>query len=369
MSSNSKRLGFIGVSATGSWATRSHLPFLQSDRNTTGYTISALQNSSKQAAEASVSTHKIENAATYGSPEELANDPNVDIVAVSVNVPGHYETVMPALKAGKDIFVEWPLARNLKDAEEMTKLAKEKGLRTLVGLQARQNPSVLALKKLYDAGELGEILGTTMHGYGGILGATSPQSYAYMFSVEAGANILTIPFGHAIDALCYVLGEWKYVSATLANRRPNFSVTDDAGKVLGEATKTSHDFITVNGELKSGGIVNAVYESATNPSGGPSFVWQVNGTKGTVLLELESPVGHLQMFQPSIKFAKNGGQLKAVDVKQVGADFSYAVGEAWNAFAGKGDGHVTTFEDALVRHKMIDAIYRSNKSGRRETYL
>jgi predicted dehydrogenase len=57
------------------------------------------------------------------------------------------------------------LARNLKEAEELTALAKEKGVRTMVGLQARQSPSILKAKEIVASGKLGKILGTTMFGH------------------------------------------------------------------------------------------------------------------------------------------------------------------------------------------------------------
>jgi len=372
--STETRLGFIGLSAGaggygsgGSWASKSHLPYLQSDRNAGKYKVAALQNSSKKSAETAASKFGFGDVACYDNAQDIANS-DVDVVAVSVNVPSHYDAVMPALKAGKDIFVEWPLARNVADAEEMTQLAREKGVRTLVGLQARQNPSVVAVKKLLDSGDLGEVLGTTMHGYGLVFGAVNPQSFAYGFPRENGANLLTIPCGHAIDAMCYVLGEMNHVSATLANRRPKFQVADGEGKIIGEDTKTAHDYVAFTGTLqKSGGVVSVIYEGGQNPSGGPGFFWQINGTKGAVVLE--GAMGHLQMYQPKVKFAKAGEEAKDLDVKWVGDDFGYAVGEAWNAFAGKGDGHVTTFEDALLRHKMIEAIYKSNESGKREVYI
>ena len=80
-------------------------------------------------------------------------------------MPQHYDLIRPALEAGKDVFCEWPLARNDKEAEELTALAKEKGVRTMVGLQARQNPSILKAKELVESGKLGKILGTTMFGH------------------------------------------------------------------------------------------------------------------------------------------------------------------------------------------------------------
>jgi len=55
----------------------------------------------------------------------------------------HKKLSMPALQAKKDIFVEWPLASNLADAEEMAALAKKQGVKTYVGLQARMQPAML----------------------------------------------------------------------------------------------------------------------------------------------------------------------------------------------------------------------------------
>lgn len=144
------------------WAARSHLGYLQ---NSEHYKITALQNSSKEAAEAAAKAYNLSDVATYGDPTALASDPNVDIVAVSVNVPLHYDAIKPSLEAGKDVFSEWPLARNLNNAEELVQLAKDKGVRTLVGLQARQNPSIIKAKEIVASGKLGKILGTTMFGH------------------------------------------------------------------------------------------------------------------------------------------------------------------------------------------------------------
>ena len=50
--------------------------------------------------------------------------------------------MLPALEAGKNVFVEWPLGQNLAEAEEMAALAKSANVTTAVGLQARQAPSI-----------------------------------------------------------------------------------------------------------------------------------------------------------------------------------------------------------------------------------
>ncbi|KZM20326.1 uncharacterized protein EKO05_0007033 [Ascochyta rabiei] len=376
-----KQIGLIGLSAKGSWASRSHLPYLQ---QTSLYKITALQNSSKASAEAAAKEYSLDDVATYADPSAIASDPNVDIVAVSVNVPEHYDLTKPALEAGKDVFVEWPLARNLAEAEELVQLAKEKGVKTMVGLQARQNPSILKAKEIVESGKLGKILCTTMVGHGIIFGPTVHEGFLYGLPVEAGANLLTIPFGHAVDALCYVLGELKDISATLANLLPELDLIGKDGKPAGKVKKTAHDHVSITGRLANGGGVVAVTYAGGLSRTNRNFCWEIVGTEGTLILEGPKMGGHVQMYQPTLKIAKSNPtaalygassdvkqELEDVEVDKA-SEMSYNVGRAWDAWAGVGleKGHrVTTFEDALVRHKMLDAIYRSAEKGEIENYL
>jgi predicted dehydrogenase len=188
--------------------------------------------------------------------------------------------------------------------------------------------------------------------------------------IDNGANLLTIPFGHAVDALCWVLGELKDISSILVNHRPELQVVDDGGKPTRISHKTAHDYITVNARLiESGGVADITYAPG-NSLTGKGFYWEITGTEGSLVLE--GPMGHVQIAPPTLKMATTAEpELKLVPLPRA-SDATYTIGKAWDAFAGVGldEGHtVTTFEDALVRHEMIDAIYRSAESGRRENYV
>lgn len=204
-----------------------------------------------------------------------------------------------------------------------------------------------------------------------VYGPVITDYFLYMLPVEAGANLVTIPFGHAVDALCYVLGEIKDISAQLANHRPELQLVDDKGQPIRKVSKTAHDYISMNGRLANGGgLVDVTYAPAASRTG-RDFVWEINGTEGTLLLEGPKQGGHMQMFQPTLKIATDSEELKEIEVEKA-PDFSFNVGKAWDAWAGVGldQGYsATTFEDALLRHKMIDAIYRSAETGKRENYI
>ncbi|EMD94555.1 hypothetical protein COCC4DRAFT_180636 [Bipolaris maydis ATCC 48331] len=368
MTDSHKRVGLIGLSAKGTWASQSHLPYFQ---KTSKYKITALQNSSRSAAEAAAKKYSLGGVSTHDSPTSIAQDPNVDIVAVSVNVPQHYDLIQPALEAGKDVFCEWPLARNAAQAEELVNLAKKKGVKTLVGLQARQSPSIIKAKEIVSSGKLGKILGTTMFGHGLVFGGKVITSQLYSLPIEAGANLLTIPFGHAVDALCYVLGsELQGILATLSNNFPEVVHVDEDGKPIEKLKKTAYDFVSITASLINGGGNVAVTYAPEQSRSGHNFYWQIVGSEGTLVLE-GGMSGHVQMFQPSVKLAVGEGELKEVEVEKAD-DFSFSVGKAWDAWAGIGteNGYsTTTWEEALVRHKMIEAIYRSADKGTRENYV
>jgi predicted dehydrogenase len=118
----------------------------------------------------------------------------------SVRVDRHLQTIAPALKAGKDVFVEWPLGKNLAEAEELLKLKNEGGVKNaVVDLQARQAPIVHKLRDFIESGKIGKVLSSTWTGAGGAFAGTITQAYEYISQREIGGNMVTIHFGHSID--------------------------------------------------------------------------------------------------------------------------------------------------------------------------
>lgn len=169
MSSNTSpiRVGIIGLGISqsdftpGLWAAKAHFPYLQASP---AFRITAVANSSAKSAQTSIDHYKLgSDVKAYGSPSDIAADPNVDFIVVSVRVGTHYALTKPALLAGKDVYVEWPLAATLSQAEELTALAKEKGVKNIVGVQARASPLVIKLRSILKNNEIGTILSSTVN--------------------------------------------------------------------------------------------------------------------------------------------------------------------------------------------------------------
>lgn len=195
------RVGLIGLSTAtnplqpGAWATMAHLPAILASPH---YELVALCNSTVQSAKASIAQHKLPpNVKAYGSPEDLAQDPDVDLVVVSVQVGKHYMLAKPALLAGKAVFVEWPLGVNDAEVKELADLAKTKGVKTVMGLQARASPLVAKVKEVLDSGRIGKVMSTTIIGvFAGIPIDKFPADAAYYLNKNSGGNVLTVQLGH-----------------------------------------------------------------------------------------------------------------------------------------------------------------------------
>src|SRR5258705_7875821 len=144
-------VGIIGVNPAWGWAATAHIRALRALPN---YEVRALSATSVEAARAAGEAFGV--AAVFSHHEELVARPDVDLVAVTVKVPHHRELVSAALAAGKAVYCEWPLGRDLDDAQAMAALAAERGARTAAGLQARQAPAVEFVQALLSHGYIGE---------------------------------------------------------------------------------------------------------------------------------------------------------------------------------------------------------------------
>src|SRR5438093_5280426 len=206
-------VGIIGVSPSRGWAATAHIPALRALPN---YEIRALSARSAEAARAAGEAFGV--STVFTDHEELVNQPDIDVVAVTVKVPHHRELVSAALAAGKAVYCEWPLGRDLDDARAMAAIAAEEGVRTVVGLQGRQAPAIQFVQELLGDGYVGEVLSTTMIGLS-VPGDIVVQANAYMLDKANGANLLTIGVGHSLDTLNCVLGDFADLSAVSALRR------------------------------------------------------------------------------------------------------------------------------------------------------
>ena len=358
-------VGIIGVNPAWGWAAAAHIPALRALPN---YEIRGLSSRSAESARAAGEAFGIK--AVFADHEQLVIQPDIDVVAVTVRVPHHRELVSAALDAGKAVYCEWPLGRDLDEARAMAALAAEKGVRTVVGLQARQAPPIEFVQQLLSDGYVGEVLSTSMVGLS-VLGGTLVQPNAYMLDKTNGANVVTVAFGHSLDTLNYVLGEFAELSAVSDLRRPLITIEGTGEQIV----KTAPDQIAVIGTLKSGATASVHIREAV--AGGTGFLWEINGTDGTLRITADAALP--EIFPLTVAGAHGRSELAELVVPTALTQKwpmltnleeapAFNVARAYAAFAADIDNATHTvpdFADAVRRHEVIAAIERSAASGER----
>lgn len=105
-------------------------------------------------------------AAEFGIPkayttEELMADPEVEIVLIITPPGSHYSLSMAALKAGKHVYCEKPMAATFAQAQEIAAFAKEKGLFTACAPDTFLTPEIQAVRRAIDEGRIGKVTSFT----------------------------------------------------------------------------------------------------------------------------------------------------------------------------------------------------------------
>jgi predicted dehydrogenase len=332
-------------------------------RSLADYEIRAVCTAHPETAEASREAFGAEMA--FHNFDDMVARPDIDLVTVVVRAPKHYELVMKALEAGKPVYCEWPLAVSVDEAEAMASLAAQKGVRTAVGLQSRSDPAVMYAKELVEQGFVGDVLSVT---FSSISQAITERGPGRIWQADRrnGANTLTIASGHAIDALCFILGELNEQSARLATKitRWHNPETDEWVNV------DSPDWISVAGRLENGADMSFFVSTVPfNPSG---TRLEIYGTAGTLAISAGSS---LNQGPNKLSGAQGKEPLAPMDVperfvlapKETPAGPPRNVAQAYARLAlaiRSGQPFSPDFAHAVKRHKLIAAIERSAAQGR-----
>jgi predicted dehydrogenase len=356
------RVGIVGATVTtggSGWGANAHVPALKSLPD---YELKAVCTAHEDTAKASAAEFGAELA--FHDIDEMAAHPDIDLIAVSVRVPIHYQLVMAGLRAGKPVFCEWPLGANLKEAEEMAGFARERSLRTFVGLQARSDPTILYARDLIAQGYIGEVLAANLSIMTGAQIDRGPGRI-WQGVRSNGANTLTIPGGHGIDALCYILGEFTEVSSRMTTRIKHWRNTETGENMPVD----SPDTISVAGALESGAEV-AVQVAAvpSNPSGSRMEIY---GREGALVLNAGSAnIGPNTLYgakgrEPLAEMRAPDKYRLAPEGTSSGSPLNVAQGYARMADAlHSGEAYDPDFELAVKRHRLIDAMERSSEQAK-----
>lgn len=151
MRQRTKALG-VGLIGCGKVALEHHLPSL---KRVAGVGIVAAADPDSVKLNRLGQIHSITRL--YRTPEELLADPSVEAVAVLTPTPNHYAVGMAALRAGKHVFLEKPLALSRLQCDHLVEAGEKSGKKTMTCFNLRWHRLIRNAKTFIESGRLGDI--------------------------------------------------------------------------------------------------------------------------------------------------------------------------------------------------------------------
>jgi predicted dehydrogenase len=350
------RVGVVGANAYRGWARDAHFPALA---KLPQFMLTAVSARTQALADEARATYGAPRA--YGDSMALVRASDIDVVAVTVKVPEHRVIVLAALAAGKHVYCEWPLGRDLAEAQEMAAAARPTQ-HVMVGLQGLSAPAVRHAAKLVREGALGTL--KVLRGFSPTAGwgAEAPPYYAYLQHRRNGATLATIAGGHTLAALEAIVG--PYVEIDARNSILLEKVRIQGSREIIERTCADHMMIL--GKHR-GGCVSSLEVIGGVPS--RPFLLELVGDQGSLRLT-GGHAGGYQVGNLKLETSFRSEPPREPVVSDLGVGPAANLAEAYTRFAVdicSATRTVPDFEVAVRLTKLLDKIDTASRTGVRQT--
>lgn len=204
----------VGVIGYGYASKTFHAPLIV---GTPGMTLAAV--SSSDAAKVHADWPCV---SVLSEPNQLFNDPTIDLIVIPTPNDTHFPLARAALEAGKHVIVDKPFTVTLSQARELEALAKSRGLVLSVFHNRRWDSDFLTLKGLLADGKLGDISYFESH-----FDRYRPQvRHRWREQAGSGSGIWYDLAPHLIDQVLVLFGMPMSITVDMAQLRPDAQTTD-----------------------------------------------------------------------------------------------------------------------------------------------
>jgi len=292
--------------------------------------------------------------------KDVVRDPDVDLVDITVPNYAHKEIAIECAKEGKNFIVEKPLARSVKEADEIIEAVEEAGIKGMYAEDLRYAPQYVESKKVIDEGGVGEpfmIRSNEMH--------NGPFHSKWFWDAELAGGGVVIDVGiHGLYCVEWLMGA----------RAVEVYARAGAFKWKEQCKNGAEDTALVSLSFDSGAIAELVFSWAI--SGGMDTRTEIFGTKGNIYIDSARTVGGLLIYSQD----GYGEELNVEASKKPHVaskkGWSFPAVDVWNVH-----GHaqelrhflrcviddqqpITTLEDGRRALELVEAVYKSARLGK-----
>ena len=276
----------------------------------------------------------------FSTREELCASPDVDVVFITSPDAMHRDDTLLALKHGKAVLCEKPLAMNAAEAEEMNAAAKAAGVVFGVAQNFRFNRSLEWMRDQIAAGQIGKP--QLAHAEYTYPASKAPRKWIIDPTLACGGPIGDVGV-HCIDALRFVLGEDVVSVSTIARKDELSGPVEAAASLQLEMTGGVYASVDAN--------ARGLYRSLV----------EVTGSEGVLVSE-----NALSVDRPVDVVLRKAGELVETRTFNNGDGYTQMLDSFAQVYREHGQ-FVASGEDGIHNMRTVDSAYASWRSGARES--
>ncbi len=291
----------------------------------------------------------------FGSIEAVCADPGVDLVVVSLPNQLHLEAVRAAASNGKAVACTKPLGRNAAEAAEMLRLVEDAGVFHAYLENVVFNAEIVRMREMVEAGAVGRpVTFRAREGHSG------PHAPHFWDAEAAGGGALLDMASHGVEAARYVFGKEHRIRDAFA-----------WGATLVHGDKTSgEDNAVMLARFEDGRV--ATMDVSWSSKGGLEGRFELAGTGGRIVSDMATTVLRAFIEQPAGYIGEKAdaetGWVFPVPNETYVHGHDAMMGHVVEAFS-RGVQPRETFRDGFIVNSVLDAAYRSMRSGTWEAVL
>lgn len=349
----------IGIVGCGGIANNKHLPAIKKNGN---FEVVAFCDIIKEKAEEAKEKFGIPKARVYTDYLELVKEEEIEAVYVLTPNKSHSFISVAAMKAGKHVMCEKPMAKSYADAKLMLDTAKETGKILTIAYQNRYRADSTYLKRACENGDLGEIYYAKAHA---LRRRAVPTWGVFLNEEEQGGGPLIDIGTHALDLTLWMMDNYEPESVT-GSVYHKLSDQTETGNEFGEwdpkqftVEDSAFGFI----KMKNGATIHLESSWALNTLDVDEAKTSLCGTKAGADMKDGLRINRVQYNKQCIEIPdlKSGGVAFFEGETESDAEVEQRV--FYNAVVN-GEDLIVKPEQAIVVTRILEGIYESARTGK-----
>jgi predicted dehydrogenase len=339
------RVGVIGLGFGASV----HVPAL---RRVPGVEVTALCGTSRS--HSSAVAQQLDIPVAYSDYREMLASGEIDAVTIAAPPHLHHPMALAACEAGVHVLCEKPMARNVAEARDMLRMAREAGVCHAIGHHHRHDPARRRMKQLIDEGFIGQLHSVTILDYRSALADPDRRSQEWLGDASRSGGILAAVGSHYVDMLRWWFGDVHAACGSVTTAAPE---PPAGGRRLDADDNAAFVLRFASGAI---GTVHLCYTAPTTI--GEEII--ATGSEGVLAIHEDGMLFGSRHGEPvqSMLPLPRGEQADVGSARHIRA-FSILFGE-WILAIRTGAEASPSFADGAKVQEVIDAVARSQQLSR-----